>query len=160
MSAPAKAERHGTTSMRWRRHPICVLTTAKGRAHRATAGGVVVRVQTAQTVETIAPRSATEHFEAEQADAPAERPASRYFNQPVALEAVPPEPVIDTTAPQALRPEVEEGADTPEVSASTEADRSEAATLAAAVRAVETAQSLPPAHARPPRLVHAVRVLG
>ena len=73
-----------------------------------------------------APRN--EHFEAEQADAPAERPASRYFSQPVALEAVPPEPVIDTTAPQALRPEVEEGADTPEVSASTEADSSEAAT--------------------------------
>ena len=72
-----------------------------------------------------APRN--EHFEAEQADAPAERPASRYFSQPVALEAVPPEPVIDTTAPQALRPEAEEGADTPEASASTEADRSEAA---------------------------------
>ena len=74
------------------------------------------------------PAQRNEHFEAEQADAPAERPASRYFSQPVALEAVPPEPVIDTTAPQALRPEVEEGADTPEVSASTEADRSEAAT--------------------------------
>ena len=72
-----------------------------------------------------APRN--EHFEAEQADAPAERPASRYFSQPVALEAVPPEPVIDTTAPQALRSEAEESADTPEVSASTEADRSEAA---------------------------------
>ena len=74
------------------------------------------------------PAQRNEHFEAEQADAPAERPASRYFSQPVALEAVPPEPVIDTTAPQALRPEVEEGAGTPEVSASTEADRSEAAT--------------------------------
>lgn len=74
------------------------------------------------------PAQRNEHFEAEQADAPAERPASRYFSQPVALEAVPPEPVIDTTAPQALRPEVEEGADTPEVSASTEADSSEAAT--------------------------------
>ncbi len=73
------------------------------------------------------PAQRNEHFEAEQADAPAERPASRYFSQPVALEAVPPEPVIDTTAPQALRPEVEEGADTPEVSASTEADSSEAA---------------------------------
>ena len=74
------------------------------------------------------PAQRNEHFEAEQADAPAERPASRYFSQPVALEAVPPEPVIDTTAPQALRPEAEEGADTPEVSASTEADSSEAAT--------------------------------
>lgn len=74
------------------------------------------------------PAQRNEHFEAEQADAPAERPASRYFSQPVALEAVPPEPVIDTTAPQALRPEVEEGADTPEVSASTEADSSGAAT--------------------------------
>ena len=74
------------------------------------------------------PAQRNEHFEAEQADAPAERPASRYFSQPVALEAVPPEPVIDTTATQALRPEVEEGADTPEVSASTEADSSEAAT--------------------------------
>ncbi len=70
------------------------------------------------------PAQRNEHFEAEQADAPAERPASRYFSQPVALEAVPPEPVIDTTAPQALRPEVEESADTPEVSASTEADSS------------------------------------
>lgn len=74
------------------------------------------------------PAQRNEHFEAEQADAPAERPASRYFSQPVALEAVPPEPVIDTTAPQALRSEAEESADTPEVSASTEADRSEAAT--------------------------------
>ena len=74
------------------------------------------------------PAQRNEHFEAEQADAPAERPASRYFSQPVALEAMSPEPVIDTTAPQALRPEVEEGADTPEVSASTEADSSEAAT--------------------------------
>ena len=74
------------------------------------------------------PAQRNEHFEAEQADAPAERPASRYFSQPVALEAVPPEPVIDTTAPQALRPEAQEGADTPAVSASTEADRSEAAT--------------------------------
>ena len=74
------------------------------------------------------PAQRNEHPESEQADTPAERPASRYFSQPVALEAVPPEPVIDTTAPQALRPEVEEGADTPEVSASTEADSSEAAT--------------------------------
>ena len=73
------------------------------------------------------PAQRNEHFEAEQADAPAERPASRYFSQPVALEAVPPEPVVDTTAPQALRPEAEEGADTPEVSASTEVDSSEAA---------------------------------
>ena len=73
------------------------------------------------------PTQRIEHFEAEQADAPAERPASRYFSQPVALEEVPSEPVVDTTAPQALRPEVEEGADTPEVSASTEADRSQAA---------------------------------
>lgn len=74
------------------------------------------------------PAQRNEHPESEQADTPAERPASRYFSQPVALEAVPPEPVIDTTAPQALRPEAEEGADTPEVSASTEADSSEAAT--------------------------------
>ena len=73
------------------------------------------------------PAQRNEHFEAEQADAPAERPASRYFSQPVASEALPSEPVIDTTAPQALRPEAEESADTPEVSASTEADRSEAA---------------------------------
>ncbi len=73
------------------------------------------------------PTQRNEHFEAEQADTPAERPASRYFSQPVAPEAVPPEPVIDTTAPQALRSETEEGADTPEVSASTEADSSEAA---------------------------------
>ncbi len=74
------------------------------------------------------PTQRNEHPESEQADTPAQRPASRYFSQPVAAEAAPPEPVIDTTAPQALRPEVEEGADTPEVSASTEADRSEAAT--------------------------------
>ncbi len=74
------------------------------------------------------PAQRNEHPESEQADTPAERPASRYFSQPVALEAVPPEPVVDTTAPQALRPEAEEGADTPEVSASTEADSSEAAT--------------------------------
>ena len=74
------------------------------------------------------PTQRNEHFEAEQADTPAERPTSRYFSQTVALEAVPPEPVIDTTAPQALRSEAEESADTPEVSASTEADRSEAAT--------------------------------
>lgn len=73
------------------------------------------------------PTQRNEHFEAEQADTPAERPASRYFSQPVAPEAVPPEPVIDTTAPQALRSEAEESADTPEVSASTEADSSEAA---------------------------------
>ena len=74
------------------------------------------------------PAQRNEHPESEQADAPAERPASRYFSQPVALEAVPPEPVIDTTAPQALRSEAEESADTPEASASTEADSSEAAT--------------------------------
>ena len=74
------------------------------------------------------PAQRNEHPESEQTYTPAERPASRYFSQPVAPEAVPPEPVIDTTAPQALRPEVEEGADTPEVSASTEADSSEAAT--------------------------------
>jgi len=74
------------------------------------------------------PAQRNEHFEAEQADTPAERPASRYFSQPVALEAVLPEPVIDTTGPQALRPEAEESADTPEVNASTEADSSEAAT--------------------------------
>ena len=74
------------------------------------------------------PAQRNEHPESEQADAAAERPASRYFSQPVASEALPSEPVIDTTAPQALRPEAEEGADTPEVSASTEADSSEAAT--------------------------------
>ncbi len=59
LSAPAKAERHGTTSMRWRRRLTCVLKVAKGRARRVAAEGVVVRVQTAQTVEIIAPRSAT-----------------------------------------------------------------------------------------------------
>lgn len=74
------------------------------------------------------PAQRNEHPESEQADTPAERPASRYFSQPVALEAVLPEPVIDTTAPQELRSEAEEGADTPEASASTEADSSEAAT--------------------------------
>ena len=36
--------------------------------------------------------------EPEQADAPAERPASRYFSQPVAPEPVPREPAIDTSA--------------------------------------------------------------
>ena len=74
------------------------------------------------------PAQRNEHPESEQADTPAERPASRYFSQPVASEALPSEPVIDTTAPQALRSEAEESADTPEVSASTEADSSEAAT--------------------------------
>ncbi len=74
------------------------------------------------------PAQRNEHPESEQTDTPAERPASRYFSQPVAPETVSPEPVIDTGAPQALRPEVEEGADTPEASASTEADSSEAAT--------------------------------
>ena len=74
------------------------------------------------------PTQRNEHPESEQADAPVERPASRYFSQPVAAEAAPPEPVIDTSAPQVLRPEAEEGADTPEASASTKADSSEAAT--------------------------------
>ena len=73
------------------------------------------------------PTQRNEHPEPEQADTPAERPASRYFSQPVAIEAVLPERVIDTSAPQALRPEAEEGADTPEVSASTDTDGSEAA---------------------------------
>ncbi len=73
------------------------------------------------------PAQRNEHPESEQADTPAERRASRYFSQPVAAEAAPPAPVIDPSAPQALRPEAEEGADTPEVSASTEADSSEAA---------------------------------
>ena len=82
MSAPAKAERHGTTSMRWRRHPICVLTTAKGRAHRAAAEGVVVRVQTAQTVETIAPRSATNTLRPS-------RPMLPLSAQPAAISASP-----------------------------------------------------------------------
>lgn len=74
------------------------------------------------------PAQRNEHPESEQADTPAERPASRYFSQSVAPAAVSPEPVIDTTAPQALRYEAEESADTPEVSASTEADSSEAPT--------------------------------
>lgn len=69
-----------------------------------------------------------EHPESEQADPPSERPASRYFSQPVAPEAAPPEPVIDTSPPQALHPEVEESADTLDVRASTEADSSEATT--------------------------------
>ncbi len=76
----------------------------------------------------IRPAQRNEHPESEPADTPAERPASRYFSQPVAAATVLPERVIDTSAPQALRPEAEEGADTPEVSASTEADSSEAAT--------------------------------
>lgn len=74
------------------------------------------------------PAQRNEHPESERADTPAERPASRYFSQPVAPETVSPEPVIDTGAPQAQRSEAEEGADTPEASASTEADSSEAAT--------------------------------
>ncbi|KRB40876.1 NYN domain-containing protein [Acidovorax sp. Root70] len=74
------------------------------------------------------PTQRNEHFEAEQVEAPAERPASRYFSQPVAPEAVLPEPVIDTTPLQELRAEVEEGEDTPEGGASTEADGPEAST--------------------------------
>ncbi len=95
---------------------------AQGRS-RGRRGDGADRADRAET----RPAQRNEHFEPEQADAPAERPASRYFSQPVAPEAVLPEPVIDTSAPQALRPEAEEGADTPEVSASTEADLSEAA---------------------------------
>ena len=93
--------------MRWRRRPICVLKVAKGRARRVAAEGVVVRADRADRGDN-RPAQRNEHPEAEQADAPAERPASRYFSQPVALEAVPPEPVIDTTAPQALRLKQEE----------------------------------------------------
>ena len=69
-----------------------------------------------------------EHLEAEQADTPVERPASRYFSQSVAPEAAPPELVIDSTPLQEMRSEVEEGADTPEGGASTEDDGPEAAT--------------------------------
>lgn len=76
------------------------------------------------------PTQRNEHAESEQADATSERPASRYFSQPVAPEAVPPEPGIDTIAtPQKeLRSEVEEGENTPVGGASIEADGSEAAT--------------------------------
>ncbi|WP_440113125.1 NYN domain-containing protein [Acidovorax sp. BL-A-41-H1] len=76
------------------------------------------------------PTQRNEHAESEQADAPSERPASRYFSQPVAPEAVPPEPEIGaTTTPQKeLRSEVEEGENTPVGGASIEADGSEAAT--------------------------------
>ncbi|KZT14513.1 NYN domain protein [Acidovorax sp. GW101-3H11] len=69
------------------------------------------------------PAQRNEHFEAEEADAPVERPASRYFSQPVA-----PEPVIDTTPQQELRADVEEGENTLESGASTEADSPEAST--------------------------------
>ena len=96
---------------------------AQGRS-RGRRGEGADRADRAET----RPAQRNEHPESEQADAPAERPASRYFSQPVASEALPSEPVIDTTAPQALRSEAEESADTPEVSASTEADSSEAAT--------------------------------
>jgi len=74
------------------------------------------------------PAQRNEHLEAEEADAPVERPASRYFSQPVAPEAAAPEPVIDTTPQQELRAEVEEGENTLEGGASTEADSPEAAT--------------------------------
>ena len=74
------------------------------------------------------PAQRNEHPESEQADTPADRPTSRYFSQPVAPEAVPPEQVTDTTAPQELRAEVEEGENTLEGGASSETDRSESAT--------------------------------
>lgn len=74
------------------------------------------------------PAQRNEHFEAEEADAPVERPASRYFSQPVAPEAAAPEPVIDITPQQELRADVEEGENTLEGGASTEADTPEAAT--------------------------------
>lgn len=74
------------------------------------------------------PTQRNEHPESEQADTPADRPTSRYFSQPVAPEAVPPEQVTDTTAPQELRAEVEEGENTLEGGASSETDRSESAT--------------------------------
>ncbi|AFU47777.1 hypothetical protein C380_20415 [Acidovorax sp. KKS102] len=75
------------------------------------------------------PTQRNEHAESEQADAPAERPASRYFSQSVLPEVAAPEPVIDTTPQQAPAPEAEGGsADTPEFSASIEADVSEVAT--------------------------------
>ena len=76
----------------------------------------------------IRPTQRNEHPESEQADTPAERPVSRYFSQPVTPEAAPPELVIDTTAQQELRSGVEEGEDTLESGASTEADSLEAAT--------------------------------
>lgn len=93
----------------------------RSRGRRGEGAGRADRADTRTTQRN-------EHPESEQADTPVERPASRYFSQPVAAEAAPPEPVIDTSVPQALRPEAEEGADTPEVSASTEADSSQAAT--------------------------------
>ncbi|UCU98672.1 NYN domain-containing protein [Acidovorax radicis] len=68
------------------------------------------------------PTQRSEYPESEQADTPAERPASRYFSQPVAPEAV-----IDTPPQPELRSEVEEGEDTPEGGASIEADGPEAA---------------------------------
>lgn len=75
------------------------------------------------------PTQRNEHPESEQADTPAERPASRYFSQPAAIEAVPSEPVIDTAPPQELRSEAEAGsADTPEASTSADTDSPEAAT--------------------------------
>lgn len=160
MSAPAKAERHGTTSMRWRRHPICVLTTAKGRAHRAAAEGVVVRVQTAQTVETIAPRSATNTLRPS-------RPMLPLSAQPAAISASPwllrrCRQSRWSIPPRHKRCALKwKKARTPRRSVHPPRPTApKRLPLAAAVRAVETAQSLPPAHARPPRLVHAVRVLG
>ena len=156
MSAQARARRHGTISMRWRRHPICVLTTAKGRARRAAAEVVVVRGQTA---ETIAPRSATSTLSPS-------RPIPPLSARPAAISASPwllrrcrqsrwsIPPRRKRCAPKRKRARTPRRSVHPPIPTAPKRHP-----LAAAVRAVETAQSLPPAHARPPRPVHAVRVL-
>ena len=78
----------------------------------------------------------------------------------MALGAVPPEPVIDTTAPQALRPEVEEGADTRRSVHPPRPIAQKRLPSPQPCRSGDSAKSGASSPARPPRPVHAVRVLG
>jgi len=59
------------------------------------------------------PTQRNEQHESEQADTPSDRPASRYFSQPVTPESAPLEPVIDSTPEQDARAEALDGSEAP-----------------------------------------------
>lgn len=132
VAAPARPEGGGERASQGgaTRHDFHAVATApdlrsdSGEGQGAPGRNRGRRGEGADRAERAETRSAqrNEHFEAGEADAPVERPASRYFSQPVAPEAVAPEPVIHTTPQPELRHQVEEGEDTVESGASTEAE--------------------------------------
>ncbi|WP_426305213.1 NYN domain-containing protein [Acidovorax facilis] len=133
-AAPARSEMGGerATQGAAARHDFHAVATApdlrseSGEGQSSSGRSRGRRSEGADRADT-RPIQRNEPLESEQADAPPERPASRYFSQPVAAEAAPPETLIDTAPEQEAYPGAQDDIGAPVERTLTEDDDAETA---------------------------------